>query len=895
MSRWLRIKHGLRAMFAATRADADLRDELHHHLDLESKKLEARGLSPAAARREAERRLGGALSTREDTRDARGWLWLDDLRRDVGIALRLTRRAPGFTLAVVATLGLAIGAATAIASVVTGVLLRPTPLTAFDQLGVLWQTDRRSGTTREPMSWPDFRDFRDRSQGFAALAGLSSQEMSLIDGANDPVRLTVVLTTPNYFGLVGATPLLGRFYASTDDALPPRVAVISEHLWRQRFGADPSMVGRTIRLDAGVVTVIGVAPAGIDFGLDQIHAQAAYHGNYAGVGEVDVWAPIEALFRDSPRDTHPILALGRLAPGATFAAAQSEAVGIATDLERTYPGSNTARGIHLESLDAVVFGPVRPVLTLLVLAAALVLIVGFVNGANLLLARGASRVREVAVRTALGAGSRRLGRQFAVECVLLGVAGGVVGVVLAKVGLATLLRWAPPDLPRLDQIRLDGVMLAGSWALSVAIGLGFGLVPAWQARRVDPMAAMRADSRTVAGGHGRLRRALVVAELSGSVTLVVAAVLLVRSLAIIVATGPGFGTAGLLKAQYQLPAARYPQDVRQFPRWAEVHRFTETLLHEASSLSGVVAVAAANAHPLDAGFTNSFRIVGREAESAAWPEISVRSITPGYPVAVGLAIVEGRTFTDGDDANAPLVALINQTAATRFFPNGSALGHEIQWWGMARRIVGVVTDERIRGVTEAVPPAVYAAMAQVPSGSGVLVVRATSDPSAVIEPLRALFRRLDPELAVYGLEPLAATVLGSVATRRFAMVVIGAFAAVTIALALIGIYGVLSYLAASRTREIGVRVALGATRNDVRALVLRSGLPMVGLGLTIGLVGALMASRLLAPLLFRIAPVDPSSYLMVAVGVGLAALAAMWLPIRAASRIEPIEALRVDG
>ncbi|MFN0180898.1 MAG: ADOP family duplicated permease [Gemmatimonadales bacterium] len=896
MSLRLRVFHWLTAVFRGRTADRELHDEMAFHLDQQARQLEAAGLTPAEARRQARLKFGSVDATREDTRDARGGRWLDDLRRDLSHAFRQFRRAPGFAAVTVATIGLGTGAATAIMSVLNGVLIRPGPFEAADRLGVLWQTDRRTGTTREPMSWPDFQDFRERVRGLAGLAAMTSTEMSLVDGEGDPIRLTAVLTTANYFDLVGVRPLLGRAYTTADDqSTPPRVALISEGLWRRRFGADRAVLGQTIRLDDGTVTVIGVLPAGTDFGLDQINARAAYHATYSGAGEVDVWAPLEATAREMPRDTHPILVLARLAPTATFASAGAEVAAIAADLEAAYPRSNAARGINLEALDHVVFGPIRPVLTLLVIAVALVLVVACVNVANLLLARGAARAREVAVRTALGAAGARLGRQFAVESMVLAVAGGGFGVLVAWVGLGALLRLAPADLPQLGQVRLDAAVLGASLALATVIGIGFGLVPSWQARRVDPISVMRNESRTATGGHSRLRRGLVVLELGLSVTLVITAALLVRSFAGILSTGPGFETAGLLKAQYQLPAGRYPRDYRVFPNWTEIQRFQRELLQEARRLPGATAVALANAHPLDAGFTNSFTIVGREAESADWPEISVRSVSAEYPATVGLVIRDGRGFADTDEAGAAPVALINEAAVQRFFPNSSPLGQQIRFWGIPRQIVGVVSDERIHGVTEVVPPAVYTNLVQTPSSSGVLVLRTSGEPTALTTAVRELFRRQDPALAVYGIEPLTSTLLGSVATRRFAMLVVGAFALVTMVLALIGIHGVLSFLAATRTREIGIRVALGASGASVRRLVLSDGATMVAAGVGIGVVGAIATSRLVAGLLYGVAPVDQVTYLTVAIGIAAAALLAMWLPVRSASRVAPTEALRAEG
>jgi len=895
MSGWDGLRHRLRTLFGGRRADRELREELAYHLEQSARQLEARGLDQAEARRRASLRLGSVEEVRESALDARGWRGLDDLRRDVGYAGRQLRRAPGFSAATIATLGLAIGAATAIWTVVTGVLVRPAPFAEVERLAVVWQTDRRTGTTREPMSWPDYLDFRSRGQLLGQVGALSSAELSLADGQGDPLRLTAILASANFFDLIGVRPLVGRAFTAAEAAVRPfRVVLIGEGLWRRRFGADPAVIGRTIRLDDGEVTVIGVLPNSADFGLDQIHARAAYHAPYAGVGRVDIWAPIEGTFTGSVRDTHSTIVVARLAPGVTAAQASGQATAIAADLERAFPGSNTARGSNLEPYPEVVFGPTKPVLRLLVVAGVLLLVAGVVNAANLLLARGAVRAREIAVRTALGAGAGRLGRQFAVESLLLALLGGALGLALAWAGLGMLLRLAPADFPRMEEVGVDWVGVAASLGLALLMGLLFGMVPAWQARRIDPMVAMRAEDRAVASGLGRFRRGLVVAELAISVTLVIVAGLLVKSLTEIVRTGPGYRTHDLLKAEYQLPASRYPRDFATFPRWPAIQQFSARLLEEAARIPGVSGAALANAHPLDAGFTNSFRIVGREAEAASWPEISVRVVSPGYFTTVGLGVIDGRVFTESETVDAPLVAVINETAARRFFSDRSPLGQEINWWGITRRIVGVVTDERIHGVAETVPPAVYASALQLPMAR-VLVLRVSGDLGAVAAEIPGLFRRLDPALAIYGVEPLTATVMATVASHRFALVVIGAFAVVAMVLALLGIHGVLSFLTATRTREIGVRIALGASRGSVRRLVLRDGFRMVLAGLLWGAVGAAVGSRLVRSMLFQVAPVELSVYGAVVVMVGVAALAAMWVPARQATRIEPIEALRVDG
>ena len=896
MSMLAELRARLASLLGRPGADRDLDEELRFHVDMQARKLEASGVAPAEARRRALIALGRMAQTTEDTRDQRGIRWMEDLGRDLKHGARQLRRSPGFTLAAVVTLALGIGATTAIFSVVNGVLLRRVPFPEASRLVVAWETDRSSGTSHEPAAWPDLVDFGRRSKTITRFAGIVGGIGNLSVAGEEPVRLAALRVTHDYFPLLGIEPLVGRVFSAEDDRPGgPQVVVLGETLWRSRYGGDPAVVGRTIRINEIEYQVIGVVPADADFGLDQVHQRADYHAEYVAAGHVDLWAPLQASEEQLSRDTHPVLVVGRLASDASVAAAHDELAAIMSDLEATYPRSNQARGANVESLDQVVFGPVRPVLVLLTVAVALVLLVACVNVANLLLARGAVRTQEVAVRGALGAGAGRLGRQFLAESLLLSLFGAAAGVVLAFLALRAFGSLAPAGLPRVDAVDIDLRVLAVTLLVSLTVGLVFGLVPTVQARRVDPMAIISAEGRTGGGGlrRARFRQALVVAELALSVALVVSAGLLVRSLWTVLHVDPGFRTEGVVKAEYALPETRYPTDYSKWPRFVEIQSFNQRLLDRARALPGVTDVALSRAHPLDRGFTNSFTIVGREAEARDWPEIPVRIVTPSYFSTMGVALVRGRLLTAGDDAEAPPVALINEAAAARYFPNADPLGHEIRYWGLSRRIVGIVADERFYGLTEPAPPATYAAADQAPGRGGVLLVRGEADPRAIAGAIRTAFHDVDPEIAVYGVEPLTETVRESQAERRFAALLIGIFAVVTVLLALVGIHGVIGYATAQRSQEIGIRVALGATRGDVTGLVMRSGLRLALLGTAAGLAGAVAASGLLARFLFGVGRLDPVAFLVVPALVLLATAFATWLPARRAARAQPVDVLRV--
>jgi putative ABC transport system permease protein len=646
---------------------------------------------------------------------------------------------------------------------------------------------------------------------------------------------------------------------------------------------------------------VGVVPDVTDFGILQVLSAAAYSRGFADRGDrtrVDLWMPLQPDPESFPRETHPIFLLGRLGPGATVASAQQELSAIAADLERTYP-ENDGRGVFVERLGEVVFGPARPALLVLVVAVALVLLVACANVANLILARGATRGREVAIRGALGATNGRLARQFLVENLVLTAIAALAGIGLAYLGLRSLLALAPPDVPRLSTVTIDARVLLATLGVSLAVALVFGMTPFLQSLRVDVLAALKNEggTRASASREGiRLRSALVVVEVSLAVVLVVGAGLLIRTFWNLQRVDPGFRAAGVLKAEYQLPATRYPVDFRVWPNFKEIHAFTQKVLERASGLPGVTAAAVAGNHPLDAGFTNSFVVVGREAEAETWPEISVRRVTPGYFRTVGLSLRRGRLLADSDGTAAAPVLLINDAAARRFFGDRDPLGARIRFWGASRTVVGVVANEQFHGLTETAPLAVYLPFAQAPSatGGGVLIVRTAGDPMALASAVRGAIRDVDPALAVFGVEPLQETVARSVGRQRFTMLLLVVFAGVALVLAAIGIHGILAYSVAQRTREIGIRVALGAEPSRVLGRVVGQGLLLAAAGLVVGLAAAMLVTRFLASLLFGVGTTDPATFALVAACLAAVALGASYVPARRATAVDPAVALRSE-
>ena len=886
----------LMRLVRARGAERELTEELRFHVERETEAGIERGLDVAEARRQALVKFGGVERYREEARDVRRLVWWDSLRQDVRFSVRVLTGSPTFTLAAVVTLALGIGANTAIFSVVNAVLLSESPFAEPDRLVMMWETDRASDNFHEPASWPDVMDFRERSRTLTSIGSVLGQDFTL-SVADEPERVAGLAVTPNVPGILGVRPVVGRLFRP-DDGAPGggRTVLLGEEFWRDRYGADPAVVGSTIRLNEAPATVIGVLPAAADLGIRQLHDRADYAPSFSGA-EVQLWLAFQPTAEAFPRETHPFLTLARLGPGASLSVAQEELSAIAAELEAAYP-ENADRGVNLEPYAEVVFGPVRPALLVLLGTVGLVLLVTCVNVANLLLARTTARTREVALRQAVGAAASRIRRQFLVESLVLTGLGTVAGIAAAYGGLELLLALAPADIPRLDDATVDRGVLLYTASISVLVALAFGMLPSLQARRVDireTLKAQAAGQRGSRGGAARsVRSALVVAEVALAVTLVIGSGLLLRSLWELQNVDPGFDTARVAKAQYQLPDTRYPRDFSRWPDIPEIADFHVRFLESVRSIPGIEAAALAGGHPLDPGFTNSFQIVGREAESADFPEIRTRFLTPGYLETLGVELLAGRDIRPGDDVRSTPVVLINRTAAERYFPGGTALGQEVSFWGTARQIVGIIGDEKFKGIDAPTDPAVYAPLRQNPQQAATLLFRADGDPMALVPEIRARLHRVDPQIALYGAEPLVATVAESISRPRFLATLLALFAGLAIFLALVGVHGVLSYTVARRAPEVGIRMALGASRWTVMRSVVGEGLGLAAVGVALGVAAAWAGSRTLSSLVFGVTTTDPVTFLVVPTLVLAVALLASLAPALRASRADPIRSLRAE-
>jgi putative ABC transport system permease protein len=811
---------------------------------------------------------------------------LDSLRFETRTAVRALARRPAFVVTVVLTLALGIGASTAMWSVVEAVLLRPLPFAEPERLVFVWQEDRLTGTTREASSIPDYLDYVARSRTLEAIAAYQvsqADQTHLLRPGHDPERVEVVLVGHDLLAVLGVEPLLGRSFTAAEDVQGGEpVALLAEPLWRSAFDARPDVVGRALRLDDDVFTIVGVVPAGLEVPGES----------------TEVWLPLRQQGSgNSPRWTHATQVVARLAPGVPEEQAREELTAIGAALEREYR-ENAGRGSTVEPLVDVLRGDVRGSLVLLLWASLLLLLLACTNVANLLLARGAARRRDTAIVAALGAGSGRIAGRFLVEAALL--AGGAVagGLVIARVLLGGLLGLAPAGVARLAPAALRPTVLWFAVALAVLVTVAFTLVPVLQARGMAPGGslpdALRAGRSEGGTGRARLstRRVLVVAQFALALVLLWGAGLMLQSLRHLHAVDPGFDASGVLRVSYQLPPSRYPRGFDRFPQWPEVLRFNEQLLERAVALPGVESVALTVDHPLDAGFTNSFLIVGREQDSAEQGELTTRIVSSGYFATNRVELREGRLFGTQDIAGTPMVLLLNEEAVRRYFPDGSPLGQRVRFWGIEREVVGVVENERFHGLDRPSPPTMYAPIAQNPPlGETTLMLRAAAAPESLLGPLRGIVRELDPSVALYGPSTMEETLAGSLRHRTLTARLLGLFAGVALGLAVLGVYGVLSYLVEQRRREVGIRMALGATRGRVVSMVLGEGLALAGVGAALGTLGALGLASLLESLVFGVSPRNPESGFVAAAALLLAAALASFVPASRASRVDPAAAL----
>ena len=872
----------LASLFRRTRLDARLDDEVQFHVDMLAQEHRRRGMSERDARAAALRSFGGVIQMKEAHREQRSLPLVEPFIQDARYALRAFRRAPALTLAALLTLAIGIGATTAIFSVVNAILLRQLPYPSPGELVVFGD-----GTGRSPYStlgYATFADYRDRTRAFSHLAAIRSWQPTLV--TSEAERLSGMRVSWNYFSLLGVQPALGRtFLREEDHPDRHRVVVLSDGLWRRRFHADASVIGQTIRMNDLTYEIIGVMPPRFE---DVISASAYRPAELWSALGYDVSQPFAC------RSCQHLRAVGRMRPGITVAQASDDLAAIRAGLMQQFPTQYGPGRAAVRPLQDAVSGSVRQPLFVLLGAVALVLLIACANVANLLLARAMSRSREMAVRAALGAGRSRLVRQMVTESTMLWIVGGAAGVAVAFLLLRLLATIAPGDLPRSSVIAIDLPVLAFSAVLSVLTGLLFGLLPALGATSGRLSGALSSGARGSVGTTSRrLRQTLVVMDLAVALVLLAGAGLMLKSVASLLDVDPGFSSARVLTAQFSLIGQAYRDN-------AAVYGFIKRLNERVRALPGVEAAAIAGQIPMGGnGDRFGIYLEGQSTNPVESPALERYSVTHEYFRVMQIPLVRGRLIGPQDTPSSQPVMLISETAANTLFPGRDPLGRRVRVGGAPdapwRTIVGVVGDVRHAELTEEVRPQMYLPQSQFTDSFLVLAVKTSSDaPSALLTEIRAVLREQDPAVPLYQVAALDHLVARTMAGRRFVMVLLVGFAAISLLLAAIGLYGVVSYTVAERTREVGLRVALGATRADVFRLVLGSGLGTIAAGIVVGAGAAAIATGFLEGQLYGVEPVDPGTFAAAAALLCGVALAAHVLPIRRALAVDPTTALRED-
>jgi len=802
--------------------------------------------------------------------------WMRAFRQDFKYALRVLARQPGVTFVAVLTLALGIGANSAIFSAVNAVLLRPLPYDDPDRLVTVWEKRPAEGVNDNVVSPADFLDWARMNQSFEAMAAMTNTTSDLT-GQGEPEKLNVGVVSPPFFDILRVRPALGRSFRSEEAIVGrPRVIMLAHDLWKTRFGSDPAVIGRTMTLNGNPYEIVGVLPSSFEFPDDT----------------VDIWAPLQLEGSAQPlsRTSHQFTVSARLKPNVSVQQARADMERIGQALQQQYPDLNRGHSAWVIPMEEYLKSPVRSSLLLLLGAVAFVLLIACVNVANILLAKAAGRRREMAVRSAVGAGRARLAGQMLTESLVLAILGGIAGLFVAWWGIAALRQLAPRGLPVLGlaHLGLEPRVLAFTAMVSVATGFLFGFLPAWQLASQDVSTSLKDGGRSPGGVRRRLRVALVVSEIALASLLLVAAGLTLRSFQRVLQQPAGFHIDRSVAVTIALPSSRYRSDEAYLSTF---DRIEERL----RNLPGVRAAGATSHLPLSGrDGRRGVGIEGREPTPDTPTRAHPRSVSPSYFQAMGITLLSGRGFTTADAATAPSVAIVNETMARRYWPGTSPIGRRIRLGGSETwiEVIGVIADVKHWGLDAPVNPEMYFPVRQSLSSSMTFVISTGGDASSLAPAIRDQIRAIDPNLPVANLRTMEEVASVSVASRRAGMLLIAVFGALALVLAAAGIHGVMSHLVALRSAEIGVRMTLGARPSMVMALILREGTLQALAGLAIGLTGGVLLMRTFQSVLFGVQPADALTLAVVGVGLLLTALAACAIPARRAMKVDPVTALR---
>jgi putative ABC transport system permease protein len=799
---------------------------------------------------------------------------MGNLLQDIQYSLHMAIKKPGFTLIVVFVLALGIGANTAMFSVINAVLLRPLPYKDSGQLMALWEQSKQM----EEMSvaYPNFLDWQQQNRVFDHMAAFKSDNFNYTEGGGDPERKRGKQVSADFFTVLGVNPIHGRGFSPDDDKPGANPAVIISHaFWQNRLSSNPSLIGQPLKLNGKNYTLTGVLPADFEFN-----------------GETDIFVPL-GLNADKMMDrgSHPgIYVVGRLKQGLTIEQARASMANVTSNLGQQYPESNAGNSAVVISLYEDTVGNIRTPFLILLGAVALVLLIACANVANLLLARSATRQKEMAIRGAVGATRSRLVRQLLTESVLLSLAGGLLGLLIAVWGIKMLMTLTPPDIPRTKEVGLDFWVLGFTLLVSLVTGIIFGLAPALQASKVNINESLKEGGRSATAGSGtrRVSNMLVIGEIAISLMLLISAGLMIKSFLQLRAISPGFDAGNLLTMQIALPPSKYPDKPQQI-------RFVEQLSARVATVPGVKAVGMSNGLPLGRGSENPYLAEGQPAMSVEQQPIAVEfGVSPDYFSAMNIPILKGRAFTDRDTENAPKVAIIDESLARKAFPNQDPIGKRLTPVGdIPHEIVGLVPDVKHYGLEKKQKEQFYLSYLQHGNPNLYLLVRTTGgDPMSIVGLVRSQVSSLDKDQPVYDIKSMEERLSLTMAKPRFNALLLGIFAAVALILSVVGIYGVISYSVNQRIHEIGLRIALGAQRFHIFKMVVGQGLLLALIGIAAGIAGALLFGRVMASLLFGVITTDVTIFACVSLLLAAVAFIACYLPARKATRVDPMVALR---